>query len=179
MASAQDVLDGLESQLESSLYGTYITPRTLIEVAPILSTGQVATRQVVHSVSSIAGTVLEGDDPLPTGWILNTGEHRLYWTATAPLFLPPVSILLPAPSAVVHVRAIGSVPLIYQGGYGADPGLVLAIMKKASKIMINYHDDSIVMRGTDSSKPLPLAGEDWTDDELKPLGTYRNLAAFR
>lgn len=176
-SAAQDVLDGLESQLESRLSGAYITPRTLVEVAPVLESGQVATKQVVHSISSIGGVVIEEDDPLPTGWMLNTGEHRLYWTSTAPLF-PPVSSLYPWAPSVSHVRAQGSVALIYEGGWGADPGLVLAILKKAAKVMINYHDDSIIIRDTDASKPAPVQ-EDWTDDEIKSLGTYRNLSAYR
>lgn len=172
-AGIQDVLDGLERDLESALCGAYITPRTLIETAPILFSGQVATKQVVYKVLSIDGTELDADDPLPTGWYLHPGHKRLYWDITS----LPSSFLLSSPAAP-GVRSIGTVRLTYEGGWGADPGLVGAIMRKASAIVFNLHDDSLRTRGTDGSRPLPME-TDWTEAELAALGSYRNLSAFR
>lgn len=174
--AAQDVLDGLERDLESQLCGAYITPRTLMETAPILQSGQVATKQVVHKVTSINGVALADGDPLPTGWWLHPGHKRLYWRGSSP---PTLTVSSPLNwNPVGHVRSIGTVELTYEGGWNDDIGLINAIMKKASAIVFNMHDDSLRTAGTDGSRPQPVS-TDWTDAEVKALGSYRNLSAYR
>jgi hypothetical protein len=45
--------------------------------------------------------------------------------------------------------------------------------------MLNAHDDTMIARATDATKPPPDPPEDWTEDELKPLGIYRSLTVWR
>lgn len=180
--AAEDVLAGLERSLESRLSGAYITPRQCVEDAPILESGLVATRQVVQSVSSINGTAIAEGDPPPTGWVLDEGKHRLRWRPSTGSPFPPLPstgvLAFAAPLSVTHVRSIGWVQLVYRGGWDNDSGLALAILQKARNIMINAHDDTVRTRGTDASAPESL-NEDWTDEEIESLGTYRNLSAWR
>jgi hypothetical protein len=136
----------------------------------------VATRQVVHKVVSIDGAALAEEDPLPDGWLLQPKQKRLYRVTSSPPTLTLSSIGLA--TALAHVRSIGSVNLIYEGGWGAEPSIVLAILKKAAAIMRNWHDDTVSTRGTDASRPAP-AEENWTEEEIKALGRYRNLSAYR
>jgi hypothetical protein len=69
----------------------------------------------------------------------------------------------------------GSVHLEYMAGWGAEPALVLAILRKAHTIMDNRHDDTVTVRGLDAQDPPKLSPETWSADELAALGTYRRL----
>lgn len=178
--AAEDVVAGVESRLEDGLYGAYITPRTMVETAPILRSGLVATRQVVHSVTMVDGVTVDDAHPLAYPWVLS--EHRLRRIGSPqPLTYPPFGL---APSSwgrdtVPHTDAIGQVDLVYQGGWGDDPGVVLALLNKAQSIMLNRFDDSIRARNMDAERSQMVFSEDWTEAELKSLGTYRNLTARR
>lgn len=176
--AVEDVLAGLERTLESKLFNAYITPRVCVENAPILASGLVATRQRVQSVTVLDGTTIPDDDPLPEGW---TVDARLRLRRVGPLstLAPlPVSSYTPFADPSATVRSVGWVSLTYLGGWGDDPGLALAIMKKAADIVKNLHDDSLTTSGTDGSQPARVEQE-WTDNEIKALGTYRNISAYR
>lgn len=171
-----DVLDGLERTLESKLSNAFITPRPCVEDAPILESGLVATRQRVQSITVLDGTTIPEGDPIPTGWVIDA-RHRLRRVSAPPLLSAvPISAYVTNPMG--HVRSTGWVALTYLGGWGEDPGLRLVIMKKAANIVRNMHDDTLATSGTDGSQPA-RAEEEWTDEEIAALGTYRNLAAFR
>jgi hypothetical protein len=197
-AAAKDVLDGLESTLESAL-GTYITPRTLTERAAILSGGLVpglqlvATRHPVASVISLDGTAVadpaEGAAPgfeqvLPEPWVL--AEHRVRRDVAATSgygYGASVDISSlngwPGHGGGEAARISGYVSLVYRAGWGDVGALRKAIMDKARAVMHNTHDDTVVMRETDGAKPPPVPAEDWTDAEMAKLGIFRNLAAYR
>jgi hypothetical protein len=178
--AAQDVIAGVESRLEDGLYGAYITPRTMVEVAPILRSGLVATRQVVHSVGVVDGVTVDEDHPLALPWILS--EHRLRRIGSPqPVSYPSFGV---TPSSwggdtVPYTDAVGQVELVYQGGWNDDPGIVLALLNKSQSIMLNRFDDSIRARNMDAERSQVVFSEEWTEDELKSLGTYRNLTARR
>lgn len=197
-AAAADVLDGLESTLESAL-GTFITPRTLTERAAVLCGGLVpglqlvATRHPVASVISLDGTTV-ADPPqdaapgfeqtLPEPWTL--AEHRVRRdtsTAGGSGYGASVDISsldgLSWRGGAETARIAGYVSLVYRAGWGDVAALRKAIMDKARAIMHNTHDDTVVMRETDGAKPPPVPAEDWTDAEMAKLGGFRNLAAYR
>lgn len=191
--AAADVLAGLESTLESALYGAFITPRPRVEEATILESGLVVTRQPVAWVASIDGTAT--DDPampedatpgegqtLPSPWTLT--EHRLRRIGRTTAFGGYTSLLPSEPTAwgLPPGRiggGVGVVTVSYLAGWGNVPALAKAIMDKARAIMFNTHDDTAAMRNTDAAKAPPVPAEDWTDSELAKLGTFRNLAAWR
>lgn len=174
----EDILAGLERTLESSLYNAFITPRPCVEDAPILKSGLVATRQRVQSITMLDGTTIPEGDPLPSGWVIDA-RFRLRRIGSIPLLTPlSISSYSPFANPMDHVRSTGWVSLTYLGGWGDDPGLALAIMKKAADITRNMHDDTLTTSGTDGSQPARVPQE-WTDDEIAALGTYRNLSAYR
>lgn len=177
--AAEDIVAGVESRLEDALFGAYITPRTMVETAPILRSGLVATRQVVHSVTVVDGVTIDEGHPLAYPWVLS--EHRLRRIGALPVSYPSFS-LTPASwggDTVPYTDAIGQVDLVYQGGWSDDPGLVLALLNKAQSIMLNRFDDSIRARNMDAERAPVTFSEEWTKDELDSLGTYRNLTARR
>jgi hypothetical protein len=195
--AARDVLDGLESTLESTLM-TFITPRPMVESAAVLTGGLVPGQQVVatrHPVAAVSlldgATVDEPPDgalpgfgqPLPDGWSLI--EHRLRRTRETPSTSGygasvEISALtgLPRPGTS-PARITGYVTLSYLAGWGDVPALRKAIMDKAKAIMFNTHDDSVAARNMDATKAPYVQPEDWTEAELAKLGTFRNLAAYR
>lgn len=192
--AAADVLAGLESTLESALYGSFITLRPRVEEAVILESGLVVTRQPVAWVTSIDGTDTADptmpDDAEPgegqtlvSPWTLT--EHRLRRIGRPGFALGGYSSLYPPdPTAwgIPAGRIGGAVAVVtvgYLAGWGNVPALAKAIMDKARAIMFNTHDDTAAMRNTDAAKAPPVPSEDWTDAELAKLGTFRNLAAWR
>ncbi|HET9144160.1 hypothetical protein [Actinophytocola sp.] len=192
--AAADVLAGLESTLESALYGAYITPRSRVEEGTVLESGLVVLRQPVAWVASIDGTATDvpampedatpGEgQTLPSPWTLT--EHRLRRIGRPGFGLTGYSTLTPSDPTAWGIPAsrIGSatatVTVSYLAGWGNVPALAKAIMDKARAIMFNTHDDTAAMRNTDAAKAPPAPAEDWTDAELAKLGTFRNLAAWR
>lgn len=176
--AVQDVLDGLERELESALYGAWITPRRITEVAPILRSGLVATTQVVHTLHRIGDVVVDDAHPPVLPWVLR--DHRLRTLSPGS---PPASFTLGEAAGWGSGRAdtvdsVGRVVVDYDGGWGEDPALVLAILRKAANWANNWTEDSIRITDTDGATPPPMT-EEWTADELAALGVYRNLTAVR
>lgn len=190
------VLSGVQSQLEGCLSGARLTPRESFEVAPILPSGLVATRQPVFRVLAIDGTDITEDDPLAQPWVHT--EHRLRNTAVG----APDTGLLVLPSGygawgaanVPRVENAGQVTVRYLGGWGRNPSadgtfdpalldtslLVLAVLAKAKAIVNNRFDDRIgTSSGADNEVIVRPEREVWTADELKPLGIFRNIGAKR
>lgn len=192
--AAKDTLEGLESTLEGALSGAFITPRPRVEEGTVLDSGLVVLRQPVAWIVSIDGatadvtTPPEGAEPgegqaLPSPWTLT--EHRLRRIGRPGFGLTGYSSLFPSQPTAWGVPAsrIGSadatVTVEYLAGWGDVPALRFAILQKARAIMHNVHDDTVVMRNTDGTKPPPVPSEDWTDSEIAKLGIYRNLSAWR
>ncbi len=170
-AEAQELLDALEDGLASALYGTRITPEPMVEMAPIIAkSGQVATRFPVFAVTALNGEPLV-DGALPAGWRLD--RHRIYSPAVAGMEL--LAGFGQPRIAVPYLPYSGAVTVAYDAGWGAERDLVLAILRKAKNIWLNNNDDSIVARATSADPPQPLPSEDWSDDELAPLGRFRRL----
>lgn len=179
--AVQDVLDGLEGTLESLLFGAWITPRPTAEVAPILRSGLVAARQPVHAVTRIDGVAVDEDHPLAAPWTLV--RHRLH-NATAGVSAPalsPFTLSDPLPWGSARSRdssPIGRVTLEYLGGWGDEPAIALAILRKARNWARNWLEDTVRIRDADSEQAPPLA-EEWTETELDALSVYRNLTIVR
>lgn len=174
-SAIDDVLAGLESTLEAALFNAWITPRDAAEVAPILRSGLVATRQPVFRVTSLDGVVVDDTHPLPAAW--KVSDHRL--RAVQAVWFP--SVLTPAADwgrSRMTGSTIGEVSVAYEGGWGADPALVLAILTKARNWARNWLENGLTVRDTDGQASAPLV-EQWTPDELESLSRFRNLTAVR
>jgi len=166
---------GVESSLEDALYGTFITPRPWAETAPVLTDGGlVDTTYPVHRVSNIDGQMIGPNDPLPTRWRLQ--GHRLHLLPQTSLSATAVSRwpFLPEHQPT-RPRYSGHVDIAYEAGWGPTPALVLALLRKAQKLVDNRHSDTVTVRGLTAAAPPKLVPEDWTDAELKALGRYRRL----
>lgn len=172
--AVQDVLDGLEASLESSLFGAWITPRRAAEVAPILRSGLVATRQPVHALATVDGVAVDADHPLAAPWTLSNNRLR---NMMAGVSTPPLIFDLTSPRPTSG-SVIGQVAVEYDGGWGAEPALVLAILRKARNWARNWLEDTVRIRDADSEQAPPLL-EEWTEAELKALGRYRLVTAVR
>lgn len=187
-----DILRGVEGQLIGCLSNAYLTPRQMREVAPILPSGLLATRQPVFSVQQIDGVTVDSEHPLQLPWIHS--EHYLRTTAVT----PSASGLLTLPSYpsdtwgggnLPRVENIGQATVTYLGGWGDDPdnpahidtsALVLAILNKARAITNNRFDDRIgTSSGADNENIVRPERETWSAEELKPLGIFRNIGAYR
>lgn len=172
----------VESTLAAQLM-TYITPRPYIERVAILASGLVATTHPVVSVTAIDGA--PAPDPLVAPWRIQDGRLRWVQDSAPPFGVPsgsPFTLLDPYSTLygqVPRVDGVGAVTVDYQAGWGDDPTLRLAILRKLGAIWVNRHDDTVVVRDMDASNPPPLPSEEWSEEELKPLGTYRNLAAWK
>lgn len=176
-----DIIDGVEGNLEGSLSGAYITPRQMFEVAPILPSGLLATRQPVHTVQEINGVAVDEDNPLASPWVLT--ENRLRRTDIG---LPPTGLLvLPTSSGawgqgnIRRVENIGQATVRYMGGWGDERALVLAMLQKCAAIVNNRFNDTIAVNGTDNENTPRPQRETWSKDELTPLGIFRNIGAKR
>jgi len=176
-----DILDGIEGELEGHLSQAYITPREMYEVAPILKSGLLATRQPVHTVLSVDGTVVDAGHPLQLPWVHT--EYRLRHTAITGY--PPGVLTLPSASDawgsanIARVENAGQATVRYMGGWGDERTLVRAMLKKAAAIARNRFDDTITVNGTDNENAPRPERETWTADELAPLGIFRNIGAYR
>lgn len=190
------ILRGLESELSGHLSGANITPRQMHEVAPVLSSGLVATRQPVFTVLQVDGVAVDDDNPLQLPWVHT--EHRLRHTRS-----PSTSYgLLTLPSAstawgeanIPRVDAVGQVTVTYMGGWGINPtvegvdnpalidtsALFLAILKKAKAVTNNRFDDRIgTSSGAENENVVRPERENWNKDELAALGIFRNIGAHR
>lgn len=180
---AADLCAQVESSLEAALGGTRITPVPRTETANILArTGLVDTDYPVHAVQDLDGVTVADGDPLPDGWTLD--NHRLSRGLTSGTNYPS---LLTLPSVTLSgLNSWGTgisgnpyssiVTLTYLAGWGPEPALVNAILRKAAAFMQNRHSDVVVAVGLDAAAAPSPAPETWTVDELSALGRFRRLA---
>jgi hypothetical protein len=165
--TAANLLVGLEGQLEDRLFGAPISPRDPVtETAGISPRGIVMTEYPVFSVSLIAEVVVDDAHPLAAPYTIRDGYVRVDQNIGGISDYPgwPPS------------RPMAAITLTYVPGWGPKPALRQAILEKASTIMQFYHDDTMVARATDGQRLPALPPRNWTDDEVKSLGTYRNLS---
>lgn len=177
-AEAEDLCEEIEATLADQL-NTPITPKPYSETAAILDSGLVATAYPVASVSVLNGQTIAEGDPLPAGWVLV--DHRIRQQPPNPLTLT-VSTLALFPSGVAaRAQGFGAVGVSYQAGYGNEPTLRITILEKVAAIMLNRHDDTVIARGLDASAPAAVPGSagNWTEQELAPLGRFRNIVGWR
>lgn len=177
-AEAEDLCEEFEAKLADQL-NTPITPKPYSEIATILDSGLVATAYPVAAVSALNGQAIADGDPLPAGWVLV--DHRIRQKPLNPLTLT-VSTLAFFPSGVAaRTQGFGAVDVSYLAGYGDEPTLRTVIVEKVGAIMLNRHDDTVIARGLDASAPAPVAGSagNWTEQELAPLGRFRNIVVWR
>lgn len=167
--AADMTLAGVESSLEDHLYGAPISPREpMFEVAPVSPRGIVMTSYPVFSVGMIGDVVVDEDHPLAAPYTIRGGYVRVVPTASTsyPLY-PTYPSYSPGASSAVS--------LTYRPGWGSIDGLRIAILRKAKNIMQDAHDDTMVARGTDATRLPALPPVEWTESEIKSVGTYRNL----
>lgn len=166
--AAKNILAGLESQLESKLFGAPITARDPVtEVAAITPRGGIVmTEYPVFSVSLIGGTVVDDAHPLAAPYSIRDGYVRIGPTSTDDLITFPT---------YPGTRGLAAITLTYRPGWGPVEALRLAIMDKAAIIMQNYHDDTMVARATDGQRLPQLPPREWTQSEVDALGAFRNL----
>lgn len=171
---------GVERELEGHLYGARITPLPVNEVVPVTREGMVATSLPIASIASINGlaVVTDQDGPtLPDGYSLR--DHRLWLastTADAWAFGVPWFDRQRGYSGAPFYTGY-SVALQYMGGWGAEPALVEAILRKAARRMAGRHADTVVLTGLNAqpANAPPNEPPHFTEDDLKALGPYRNL----
>jgi len=172
----------VERELEGHLFGAKITPVPMTEVAAVGREGMVTTSLPVASVISLNGApITTGDDGpvLPEGYSLRS--HRLWLASTttdAWTFGVPWFESRPSPYSGAPYYTGYSVTVQYLGGWGAEPALVEAILRKAARRMSGRHADTVVLTGLNAQPAnAPANGEspNFTEDDLKALGPYRNL----
>lgn len=174
--TAESLCAEVEAGLEAALYGTIISPVPFVETVPIVNTGQVATTYPVFALTQIDGAA-----PAPGAW--SVMRHRLFQTPAA------ASSGWPAPMESITVQGLGqlwappeptpysgSVLVSYMAGWGPEPALVNAILRKAAAFMEHRHSDVVIAQGLDGAAPPPPAPETWTLDELNALGRFRRLS---
>lgn len=173
-----ELCEEVEDTLGRLLGGVLITPAPRSEVATILDSGLVATSQPVATVTALDGATLTEGAPLPAGWSLVDG--RLRTTVTTSLArVGDVLTLGYAGGAPGRVQGRGLVDVSYLGGWGNRPALRRAVLLKVAAIMVNRHDDTIMVTDDGQSREARGLSEEWTAQELAALGTFRNLGAWR
>ena len=172
----------VERELEGALYGATISPVEMVESVTVSPKGRVDTSLPVLAVRSLDGVELP-DGTLPAGWVLR--NHRLS-VPTTPGFVA-ATVTTPWLGSIGYGSGYGAVPaasyevpyvLRYQGGWGAEPALVEAILRKAARRMSGQHADTIVVTGLTaqpSGSPAASESPNFTEDDLRPLGRYRAL----
>lgn len=171
---AEDMLAGLEGTLADRL-NTKITPVPWRDrAAVVLESGLVNTTYPVFSVSSVDGITVPPGDPLPDGWEIS--NHNLRRVAVVPTF----SLMTGwGNSGTGRVEGVGVVDVDYMAGLGNLPALRLLLLRKGKTIMDFRYDDTMTARDLDTNSPPAKPDEDFTDDELSPLGKYRNIVNWR
>lgn len=174
---ADDILAAVENKLARRL-GTHITPVPWTEVVAVLDSGLVNTTWHVHAVTNLDGTTVMPGEALPSGWTISG-----HWLRRVPQHSGAGSLSDPWStwSGDLAGRAAGSgrVYVSYLAGLGDLPELRLAILTKAKAIMDNRYSETVTARGLDTTEPPPLPGEEFTDDELRPLDNLRNILAWK
>lgn len=176
---AEDLMVMLEAALEAEL-NIKISPVTFTESCTVLDSGLVDTRYHVYGVSVLNGTTIPDGDPLPAGWVIR--DHWLRWDTTG-LSSPPTFSLLGGwaygPHTVGRVQGSNSISLTYRAGLGDEPAIRRKLLSKGADIMNYRHDDTVTVRGLDSSEPAPAPSQDWSDAEIESLSRFRIIDMWR
>ena len=187
--TAEGICEAVESDLCAALYGAVITPQQRDESVDTADDGRILTSLPIYRLLSLGGAVLvpdveqdpDLDLPLPAGYALKGGWLRST-TMAAAYDSPGVrrepwhpSSFVAAP-LITALWPVSRMTISYLGGWGPDPALTDAIMRKAAARMGNRHSDAMGVVGltaeTPSQKP---AVEHFTDDDMRSLSRFRAL----
>lgn len=159
----------------ADLLGAPISPLAArVEAAPILGDGLVCPRWPVHTVTSINGTVVDGENPLDPVWLLEEG----YLTHTEPESFTLGDALLSTLASGDYAYAVGTVQLGYRPGWGDIPAIRSMLTKVALARVLNVHDDTMVARDLQAEAPPPMR-EPSPDEIRQRLGRWRWLQVTR
>jgi hypothetical protein len=150
-SEADRICAALESELESQLGDTHITPVRRTEVVAVTEQGLLVTSLPVHAVRRVGD--LSAVDGVVAGYDL---RDRWLWAID--------------PTSVPTVARVD-----YDGGWGAHPTLVAAILRKGEVLMEGQHSDAVMKVGLDTRQQPSAAPRYFTPDELATLGTFRRL----
>jgi hypothetical protein len=187
-ATAEEILDGVESDLAGALYGTVITPVPRTELVPFGASGRLLTTLPVFRPLTVGEAVVTTADGWePDGWTperepaltLPAGYLFDFTSRTLSLSAPPL------PSRVAWAdrwgsgpadAGLGGVMMRYLAGWGPAPALVDLIKRKAAARMGNRHADTMAVTGVtaQAAQSTPME-ENITDADVKSLGRYRAL----
>lgn len=182
-AEAERLVDAVERELSAALYGAPITPVPRNEVVGVSREGMVSTALPVAAVVSLNGVAVDaapegGVQVLPTGYTLRnhylwrddvSSGARTYDLQWLYEYRQPAGSALPYTGLSVAVQ--------YLGGWGAEPSLVEAILRKAKIRMSGAHSDTVVITGLNSAPAngQPRESPNFGDDDMKALGRFRAL----
>lgn len=179
-AEAERLVDAVERELSAALYGAQITPVPRNEVVGVTREGMVATSLPVATIISLDGVAIattEDGPVLPAEWLLR--DHRLWSLAVAggpvQLYGLPWSRDVGYTGGPFYTGA--TVALQYMGGWGSEPTLVEAILRKAHIRMSGAHSDTVAVTGLNAQPANQQTRESpyFTDDDMKSLGRFRAL----
>lgn len=183
-AEAERVGNAVERELSAALYGAPITPVPRSEVVTVTREGMVATSLPVARLDSLNGLTIVTDPTtgaptnLPAGYTLR--DHRLWQDLTAgagafgvPWWGGPGEVSFASGPYYTGY----SVALTYLGGWGPEPALVEAILRKAAVRMSGRHADTVVISGLNAqpSNRQPRESPNFTDEDMRSLGRFRAL----
>lgn len=186
-AEADRVVQAVERDLSAALYGAPITPVPRNEVVSVTREGMVSTSLPVAQLVSLNGSTIVTDPTtgaptnLPAGYSLR--DHWLWQSFAAgeswggafgvPWWNAPAG---PTYTGAPYYTGY-SVAVTYLGGWGAEPALVEAILRKAAVRMSGRHADTMVITGLNAQPANQASREtpDFTDQDMKSLGRFRNL----
>lgn len=158
-----------QSQLERFLQ-VPIDPVDRTDNARILPSGLVCTDLPVYTLIAVDSVpTVAGVPPIPytlkDGWLY--GQELDTGYSTGALNSRPFSLVAGGynPRVLVH----------YLGGWGGQPDITGAIIRKVAAVMLNRHDDTVVARNLDAEKPKEVS-EAWTDQELLSLRSRKRPA---
>lgn len=175
---ATRILVEAEGEISTLLGGAPISPREpRVEEAPILVDGLVCPQWPVHTVTSINGTPVDAEHPLPEGWLLEDGY--LIRTGT----VEPIGILnaisaAPATVGDDYAYTAGTVQLGYRPGWGDVPAIRSMLTKIALARVLNVHDDTMIARDLQAEAP-PTIREPSPDEIRQRLSQWRWLQVRR
>lgn len=175
LEDATRILVEAEGDISALLGGPPISPLPArVETATILADGLVCPRWPVHTVTSIDGTVVDDDNPLPDGWLLEDG-YLSRVGITEPLGILNVTNVQVGQD---FAYAAGTIELGYRPGWGDVPAIRSMLTRIALARVINVHDDTMLARDLEAETPPPM--KEPTPEEIRTkLSRWRWLQVTR